>query len=101
MNAVSITLERSQALAKDIVVAVRSWNSKQRKGFTVYNPGPPGANSTAQEFSVVRPNLTGDQAQDFANRIRTDLSDQERLGYVPTDPRSERSPPRPAAAARH
>jgi phage protein D len=79
-NAVSITLERSQALAKDIVVAVRSWNSKQRKGFTVYNPGPPSANSTAQEFSIVRPNLTGDQAQDLANRIRTDLSQQERLG---------------------
>jgi hypothetical protein len=79
-NAVSITLERSQALARDITVAVRSWNSKQRRGFTVYNPGPPSSNSTAQEFSIVRPNLTGDQATQLANRIRTDLSQQERLG---------------------
>ena len=74
-NAISITLERSLSLAKDIVVAVRSWNSKQRKGFTVFN-GTPGK---GQEFSFVRPNLTGDQATDLANRIRADLSQQERL----------------------
>jgi hypothetical protein len=79
-NAVGIMLERSQALAKDIVVAVRSWNSKQRRGFTAWNPGQPTSNTKAQEFSFVRPNLTGDQAQDLANRIRADLSQQERLG---------------------
>lgn len=83
-NAVSITLERSLALAKDIVVAVRSWNSKQRKGFTVFNPNQLSSGrvalGTAQEFSFVRPNLTGDQAQALANKLRQELSDQERLG---------------------
>jgi hypothetical protein len=85
-NAIDIKAERSLTLAKDIVVAVRSWNSQQRKGFTVYNPNflASGrvAKGTAQEFSFVRPNLTGQQALDLANRIRQDLSEKERVCTV-------------------
>ena len=82
-NAIGMTLERSLALAKDIVVSVRSWNSKQKKGFTVFNPNQLSsgrvAQGKAQEFAFVRPNLTGQQAQELANRLRDDLSKKERL----------------------
>jgi phage protein D len=82
-NAIGMTLERSLVLAKDIVVAVRSWNSKQKHGFTVFNPNQLSsgrvAKGSAQEFSFVRPNLTGEQAQALANQIREDLSKKERL----------------------
>lgn len=82
-NAISMTLERSLALAKDIVVAVRSWNSKQKHGFTVFTPNQLStgrvAKGTAEEFSFIRPNLTGDQAQQLANKIRDELSKKERL----------------------
>lgn len=82
-NAVGMTLERSLALAKDIVVAVRSWNSKQKHSFTVFTPNRLSsgrvAQGQAQEFSFVRPNLTGDQAQQLANKIRDELSKKERL----------------------
>jgi phage protein D len=77
-NAVDIKLKRSETLAKDIDVAVRSWNQKQQRAFTVHAKRT-GASSAAragktQLYTFNRPNLTSDQAQKLANSILYDLT---------------------------
>ncbi len=82
-NAVEISLDRSMTFAKDIIVVVRSWNSRQNQSITKYAPS--GARNAAiqsgkaQEFSYVRPNLSEAEAQALANQIRADLTAKERL----------------------
>lgn len=82
-NATTITLDRSLTVAKDVVVAVRSWNSAQAREITKY--APTGArygsiqSGKAQQFSLIRPNLTEQQAQELANKIREDITRNERI----------------------
>jgi hypothetical protein len=82
-NVSSISLERSLTVAKDVIVAVRSWNSMHAREITKY--APTGArygsiqSGKAQQFSVVRPNLTEQQAQELANKLREDITRNERI----------------------
>lgn len=91
MNAVSLRMERSLTLAKDIEVWVRSWNSQQARAFTkksraagakaasaagVSSGGKP---TTTQRYIFVRPNLTEEEAQKMANQLAIDLTKHERV----------------------
>ncbi|MFO0906768.1 MAG: hypothetical protein U0835_00110 [Isosphaeraceae bacterium] len=83
-NATSLHLRRSQTLARDGVVTVRSWNQKQQAAFTVTARRPQAKKSqrrggTSQTFSFVRPNLTRDQAQQFAEAKAEEITRHERV----------------------
>ncbi len=81
-NAADIKLKRSETLAKDIDVAVRSWNQKQQRAFTVHakrtgalaGQRSNGSKAKSQLYTYIRPNLTSDQAQKLANSILYDLT---------------------------
>ena len=82
-NVETLSMERSLVLATDVVVAVQSWSSENAKGFTVYDPNflASGrvAQGKAQLFTIVRPNLTQQQALALAQQARLDISRHERL----------------------
>jgi phage protein D len=82
-NVVSIHLERSLTLAKDVVVAVRSYNSRKKTGFTMYAPSgfrqASIQSGKAQMFTFLLPNLDRDKAQDKANKLREEISRHEKL----------------------
>lgn len=82
-NAIEITTERSLTYAKDVVVVVRSWDSKTGKAVIAYAPSGARqssiASGKAQEFFYTFPNLSKGDAQDQANKIRADLTAHERL----------------------
>ena len=86
MNGVSLDLERSMSMAKDVVVVVRSWNGRQGKGFTKFSPSGARINSITsgktQQFAYVIPDLTEVAAQDVANKLREDITKHERLVTV-------------------
>lgn len=86
-NGMRLTCSRNLTLANDIVVFVRSWNTKQKKGFTVkaqathtkkaIGHGDQQAAGPAQSYSFVRPGLTKEQAQKVANAKLAELSAHE------------------------
>jgi hypothetical protein len=82
-NAIDLSVQRSMTFAKDIVVVVRSWNSATGRSHTKYSPSGARqsaiASGKAQEFAYVIANLTEAEAQDRANKIRADLTANERL----------------------
>ena len=80
-NVLDIKLERSLTLAKDVLVVVRSWNSRQGRAFTRMS-GKGGANSVqsgkAQRYTYTFPNLSEDAAQKKADDLRAEISQHER-----------------------
>lgn len=76
-NTVSMHLQRSMYMAKDVQVVVRSWNS--RSGRAVTKTSGFAKDGKAQIFSFVVPNLTEAEAQDLANRKRAEITKHERL----------------------
>ena len=86
-NGTGIVCSRNLTLARDIVVYVRSWNTKQKKGFTVkaqashtkkaIGKGAAQAAGAAQTYSFVKPGLTREQAQAMANARLKELSAHE------------------------
>jgi phage protein D len=98
LNTTSLAVSRNLTIAKDVKVTVRSWNQKQKKGFTVTanrartrnavtsrvgrSPGPP------QQYSFFFPNMTPEEAQQKANRLLKDISEHEvnMSAEVPGDP---------------
>jgi phage protein D len=82
-NAIDLKLQRSETLAKDIDVVVRTWNQKQQRPFAVHAKRTGAASSRrggrGQLYSFNRPNLGRDQAQKLANSILEDLSRHERV----------------------
>lgn len=83
-NATGIHLSRSQTLARDVVVVVRSWNQKQQKAFTVTTRRSQAKKSQrrggiSQTYSFVRPNLTREQAQQFAEAKAEEITRHERV----------------------
>lgn len=83
MNGVSLSAERAMTMAKDVVVVVRSWNSRQARGFTKYSPSNADLSSlddnAVQSFVFIHPNLTEAGAQDMANKLREQITRNERL----------------------
>lgn len=79
-DVMDLQLDRSLTLAKDVIVQVRSWQSSKGKGFTKSAPAVSQTVKTgsAQRFTFTFPNLTPDQAQDRANKLREEITRHER-----------------------
>lgn len=83
-NAIDIRVSRSQTLARDIIVKIRTWNQQQQKGFTVtykvtqaFKGQRSGGKS--QTYSYTVPNLTRDQALKLAKSTAEDITRHERV----------------------
>jgi hypothetical protein len=81
-NAISLSLDRNYTISKGVQVTVKSWNSKTGKGFSRSfsgnHPQSVGAKD-AQNYIVVRPNLTQDQALQLAQSMYHDIVAHERI----------------------
>jgi phage protein D len=84
----TLQMERSLALARDLVVTVQSWNSRQAQMITqtvkssalgTATAGGAAGSSTAATYVLVRPNLTPQQAMMLATQTLSDLSRHERV----------------------
>lgn len=84
----SLRMERSLALARDIAVTVQSWNSRQQTMITqtvhasasgTVRHGTTSRTTTASNYVLLRPNLTGEQAMTLATQTLADLSRHERV----------------------
>ena len=106
VNVVGLTVSRNLALAKDIRVVVRSWNSSHAKRYeakTESRKPARGRNATSgggegddvAEYFYTFPNLTQAEAQVRANRIHQQLSRQQWVlefelpGTLGVDPRKK------------
>jgi phage protein D len=82
-NAVQMSFTRTLTVGKGLSVTVRSWNAKQRKGFTASYPtgaktSKPGTKGVpAQQYSYTIANLTQDQATKRAQSLYNDLIKHE------------------------
>ncbi len=84
-DAMELRFVRNLTLAGDVSVVVRSWNHKQAKGFSVTSPprkarnplNPPKGNRPPQVYTFIRPNLTKQQAQTYANQMAETISRHE------------------------
>ena len=82
-NAVDIRLRRSQTIARDVSVTVRSWNQKQQRAFTVTAKRSQAKKSQrrggiSQQYSFVRPNLSQEQARRLAEAKAEEITRHER-----------------------
>jgi phage protein D len=80
----NLKLERSQTLARDIIVVVRSWNQAQEKAFTVTYKRTQAkkgqrAGGQAQTYSFTVPNLDHQGALNYAMRKAEQISRHERV----------------------
>lgn len=84
----TLRLERSLALARDIVVTVQSWNSREARmvtqtvrasalGTVHWTTVPTGGN--AATYVLIRPNLSAEQAMALATNTLADLTRHERV----------------------
>lgn len=85
-NVISLQLERSLTLARDISVTVKSWNSRQSQSFsqTARAPRQAGAGgqsgkSQEQHYVIVVPNLSPDAALKLAQSRLHELTQHERV----------------------
>jgi phage protein D len=84
-NCIDLRLDRCLTLAQNIEVTVKSWNSRQKSAFAQTVTGTGNANdgsggsSSPQQYVYVRPNLTADQALNFARQMLNDLTMHERV----------------------
>lgn len=83
LNAVGLQAQRSLTLAKDIEIWIHSWNSRHKHGFTkkfrAAGTKQASGSSSTQRYVFVRPNLTDDQALQFAQQMAAELSKHERV----------------------
>ena len=81
-DVIDLRLERSLTLARDIEVAVKSWNSRQNNAFVqrarASGVGGSRRSTTPQRYVFVQPNLTPDDALKFAQRKLAELTRHER-----------------------
>lgn len=83
-NATNIKVSRSQTLARDVIVRVRTWNQRQQRGFTVESHRSQAFKSArgggkAQIYSIIRANLTQVQAQKLADSLAEDITRHEKI----------------------
>ena len=81
-----LKLHRSLTLAKDVVVEVRSHHSAKGQSFTRTSPAGAGGAKVqagkAQRYVFWRPNMTEDQAQKEADRLREEITRHERTCLI-------------------
>ncbi len=80
----SLSLEHTLTLARDIEVTVKSWNTRQQAAVTqtAKSSGQSRRGGPPQRIVVIRPNLSPDDALQLATRILADLSAHERLVHA-------------------
>ena len=82
-DCMDLRLQRSLTLARDIEVTVKSWNSRQQTAKAARRAGQSGGQSglsqPPQQYVLVRPNLTPDQALQLAQRKLAELTQLERV----------------------
>jgi hypothetical protein len=83
-NMTTLQLQRSQTLARDVIVKVRSWNQSQEKAFTVTYKASQAfksqrAGGQGQTYSYTVPNLTRDQALQYAQKKAEEITRHERV----------------------
>ncbi len=84
-SAIDLRFVRNLTLAGDVTVILRSWNQKQKKGFSVKSPprkarnalNPPRGNRPPQVYTFTAGNKTQQQAQERANQLAEDISRHE------------------------
>ena len=94
---IALSLEHALTLARDIEVTVKSWNTRQQTAFaqTARSSAASTTAATPRKITVVRPNLSPNDALQLAQRILTDLSAHERVvsvempGEISLSPRSQ------------
>lgn len=79
-----LQLQRSLTLARDMIVTVKSWNSRQQNAFTqtarATGPKTTGAKvGSPQRYVFVRPNLTPGDALKLAQKLLANLTMHERV----------------------
>lgn len=86
MNALSLTMTRNLTISKDIVVTVRSYNLKQKTGFTkTANRSRVKAGTKTASKSYMQPqkyfftvaNKTAEETQQYANKKLAEISQHE------------------------
>lgn len=87
-SVISLNTSRSLTLARDVIVKVRSWNSSQKKAFTVTVRATPNKKNVlaskaqpigdAQVFTQTIPGLTREQALQKAQQLLREYSQHER-----------------------
>jgi phage protein D len=84
----TLRLERSLALARDIVVTVQSWNSREARMVTqtirasaldTVHRTTAATSGNAATYVLIRPNLSAEQALTLATNTLADLSRHERV----------------------
>ncbi len=88
-NGQSIRFSRNLTVARGVVVTVRSWNNKQKKGFTVTYPkskakGVTAGNATtdSQNYFFTRPDLTPEKALQIAQAKHREITQHEMKLYA-------------------
>ena len=83
-DCLSLSLEHTLTLARDLAVTVKSWNTRQQTAFTqtARSSGQGRRGGPPQRIVVVRPNLSPEDALQLAGRILADLSAHERLVHA-------------------
>lgn len=84
-NGKAVSFTRSLTLAKGVSVTVKSWNQKQKKGFTVTypnkakgaQPGKAGIANDGQVYSYVVPNKTQEEALQIAQAKHREITKHE------------------------
>lgn len=75
-DCIALQMERSLLLAQGVNVTVKTWNSLQGQAYSgAMALGASGA--AAQSYIVLRPNLTATQAQQLAQSVLSEISQQE------------------------
>jgi len=81
-NLIDLRMERHLTLARDIEVTVKSWNARQNKAFTQTaraTKGDGGISMQPRRYVFVRPNLTLNEALQYAQHKLAELSRHERV----------------------
>lgn len=89
-NVLNINFQRSMTVGRGIQVVVKSWNQKQKKGFTTGYPskskgiqaGKASPFGGVQTYSFVLANVTQEQATQFAQRKYKELIQHEMIMSV-------------------
>jgi len=87
MNVTSLQMEHSLILARDVQVTVKTWNSKRKTPFTkiikaqgTHRGG--GTQAPAQNYVLILPNKTPDEALKIGQAYLSELTKHERVIHV-------------------
>jgi phage protein D len=82
-NVTELRLSRHNFLDRSVQVVIKSWNTRQAKGFQVTAPTSASKASASggksQRYVLIRANLTQDQAQQAANNLYLDILKHSRV----------------------